>query len=80
MEVLHIMIGVYIIKEQYLKITNMGHYVISKRIIKLEKLLNMDPKERRELGIDKSTLFRIRERIKAGKKFRLYKKIKNKLS
>ena len=44
-----------------------------------EKILNMTPQQRKELGINKSTLWYMKNNITQKKKIRVYSKVKNKI-
>jgi len=43
-------------------------------------ILNMTPEQRRELGINKSTLWYIQKNLREGKKVKLYDKVKAKIA
>jgi CRISPR-associated protein Cas1 len=45
-----------------------------------EFILNMRPEERRKLGINRNTLWYMRENLKKGKKIKLYEKVKDKIN
>lgn len=40
-----------------------------------EKILAMTPKERKELGINKSTLWYLKQNLKNNKNFKIYEKV-----
>jgi CRISPR-associated protein Cas1 len=42
-------------------------------------ILNMTPEQRKELGINKSTLWYIQKNLREGKKVKLYNKVKAKM-
>jgi CRISPR-associated protein Cas1 len=42
-------------------------------------ILNMTPEQRKELGINKSTLWYIRKNLREGKRITLYEKVKSKI-
>ncbi len=42
-------------------------------------ILNMTPKQRKELGINKSTLWSIQKNLRDGKKVKLYDKVEGKI-
>jgi CRISP-associated protein Cas1 len=42
-------------------------------------ILNMTPEQRKELGINKSTLWHIQKNLREGKKVKLYNKVKAKM-
>jgi CRISPR-associated protein Cas1 len=42
-------------------------------------ILNMTPEQRKELGINKSTLWYIQKNLREGKKVKLYDKVKAKM-
>jgi CRISPR-associated protein Cas1 len=44
-----------------------------------EYILNMTPEQRKELGINKSTLWYIQKNIREGKKVKLYDKVRDKI-
>ncbi|HTY91066.1 MAG TPA: hypothetical protein VMC84_07820 [Methanocella sp.] len=43
-------------------------------------ILNMTPEQRKELGINKSTLWYIQKNLREGKKVKLYDNVKAKMS
>jgi CRISPR-associated protein Cas1 len=45
----------------------------------MDYILNMTPEQRKELGINKSTLWYIQKNLRAGKKVKLYDKVKAKI-
>ncbi len=45
-----------------------------------EFILNMTPEQRKELGINKSTLLYIRKNLREGKKVKLYDKVYAKIA
>jgi len=40
-----------------------------------QKILNMTPKQRKELGLNKSTLWYLKKSLESGKKPRIYQKV-----
>ena len=45
-----------------------------------EYILNMTPEQRKELGINKSTLWYIQKNLREGKKVKLYDKVRAKMT
>jgi CRISPR-associated protein Cas1 len=45
-----------------------------------EYILNMTPEQRKELGINKSTLWYIQKNLREGKKVKLYEKVRSKMT
>ena len=46
----------------------------------IDYILNMTPEQRKELGINKSTLWYIQKNLREGKKVKLYEKVRAKMA